>query len=81
MPSLTRPRTSATARLPWAACEHCRERSMTDKPQPYGPYSIEDAGANRYNVVRKLPTVVAKELRWEEALALCDALNEENKGR
>lgn len=53
---------------------------MTETPQP-GPYSIEDAGANRYSVVRNAPTVVAKELRWEEAVALTNALNEENKGR
>jgi hypothetical protein len=45
------------------------------------PYQIEDAGNNRYNVVRLAPTVVAKELRWEEAVALAEALNEENKGR
>jgi hypothetical protein len=46
-----------------------------------GPYSIETYGDNRYNVVRNQPTVVAKELRWEEAVALCRALNEENGER
>lgn len=44
-------------------------------------YTIEDAGGNRFNVVRHKPTVVAQELRWEEAVALAEALNEENGDR
>lgn len=46
-----------------------------------GPYSIEETGQGRYDVVRNKPTVVAKALRWPEALALCEALNRENNGR
>ena len=44
-------------------------------------YTIEDAGRNRFHVVRRKPTVVAEDLRWEEALALANALNQENKDR
>lgn len=44
-------------------------------------YVIEPVSGNRFNVVRRKPTVVAQELRWEEALALANALNLENKDK
>lgn len=47
-------------------------------PTNYQPtYAIEAIGGNRFNVVRRKPTVVAKELRWGEAVTLADELNEE----
>lgn len=44
-------------------------------------YVVEPVGANRFNVVCRQPTTVAKELRWEEAVALANALNDEHETR
>jgi hypothetical protein len=44
-------------------------------------YVVEAVGGNRFNVVCREPTTIAKDLRWEEAVALAAALNDEFETR